>query len=81
MSRSGTVFKSCKLNQAEKNAAAARDVLMTAPVLIFHLLRFDVVPIDPSNIRNGICKKVYPPTNAAQNAGNLWRAIAPNKMP
>lgn len=71
MSRFLVLFKSCKQNHAEKNAAAARDTLREVSGCIFHIFRSILTPTDTSSTRKGICKKVYPPTNAAQNAGNL----------
>ena len=74
------VFRSCKLNQAEINAAVARDALVATFVWIFHLLRLRVATMNSNNNRNGTCKNVYPPTSEAQKVGNLFKAVEPIKV-
>lgn len=65
-------LRSPRLSQAEKKAAKNRGRMSITSRLMSSELPRSCNVIHLSNIRNGICRKVYPPTTAPQKKGNPW---------
>ena len=65
-------LRSPRLSQAERKAAKNRGKMSTTLRLMSGDLTRNCNVIHLSNIRNGICRNVYPPTTAPQKKGNPW---------
>ena len=65
-----SLFRSSRLSQAERKAAKNRGRISITSRLMSGELPRNCIVIHFCNIRNGICRKVYPPTTAPQKKGN-----------